>query len=82
MNPIAQLDEVVALLTKHQIKFKQLLPRTEERERHGTRFRCVTLERLIQLKHAAGRPKDFEAIAELQALLEARRKRGQSTPGN
>ena len=30
------------------------------------------LERLIQLKRAAGRPKDLEAIAELQALLEER----------
>jgi len=34
----------------------------------------VTLERLIQLKRAAGRPKDLEIIAELQALLEERRK--------
>ena len=32
------------------------------------------LERLIQLKRAAGRPKDFEVIGELQALLEERRK--------
>ena len=29
---------------------------------------CVTLETLIRLKTAAGRPKDFEAIAELQSL--------------
>jgi hypothetical protein len=29
----------------------------------------VTLEKLIQLKRAAGRPKDLEAIAELEALL-------------
>jgi predicted nucleotidyltransferase len=33
----------------------------------------VSLEKLIQLKRAAGRPKDFEAIAELQALLDERR---------
>jgi hypothetical protein len=32
--------------------------------------RRTTLEKLIQLKRAAGRPKDLEAIAELQALLE------------
>jgi hypothetical protein len=38
----------------------------------------VTLEKLIQLKRAAGRPKDLEVIAELQALLEERR-RGAST---
>ena len=34
----------------------------------------VTLEKLIQLKRAAGRPKDLEAVAELLALLEERRK--------
>jgi len=28
------------------------------------------LERLIEVKRAAGRPKDFEAIAELEVLLE------------
>jgi hypothetical protein len=36
----------------------------------GISCRVVTLERLIQLKRAAGRPKDLEVIAELQALLE------------
>jgi hypothetical protein len=29
---------------------------------------------LIHVKRAAGRPKDFEAIAELEALQEERRK--------
>jgi predicted nucleotidyltransferase len=40
----------------------------------GVKFFCVGLERLIQLKRAAGMPKDLEAIAELQVLLEERRK--------
>ena len=31
---------------------------------------CVTLPRLILLKRAAGRPRDLEAIAELEAILE------------
>ena len=44
----------------------------------GLEFLCVTLERLIQLKRAAGRPKDFEAIAELQAILEERKSTGLS----
>jgi len=35
----------------------------------------MSLERLIQLNRAAGRPKDLEVIAELQALLEERKKR-------
>jgi predicted nucleotidyltransferase len=43
------------------------------------RCRFVTLEKLIQLKRAAGRPKDLEAIAELQALLEERSKRESSS---
>ena len=55
--------------------YEQLLPHTIEVEAFGVRIKCVALERLIQLKRAAGRPKDLEAIAELQALLEERRKR-------
>ncbi len=31
---------------------------------------CLDLEKLIETKRAAGRPKDFEAIAELEALRE------------
>jgi len=55
--------------------YEQLVPHTVVMEAFGLRCHCVTLERLIQLKRAAGRPKDFESIAELQALLEERRKR-------
>jgi predicted nucleotidyltransferase len=55
--------------------YEQLLPYSSELEAFGVRIRCVTLERLIQLKRAAGRPKDWEALAELEALLEERRKR-------
>jgi predicted nucleotidyltransferase len=54
--------------------YEQLLPFSEEMEAFGVRCRFVTLERLIQLKRAAGRPKDLEVIAQLQALLEERRK--------
>ncbi len=38
----------------------------------GVACRCLGLERLIQVKRAAGRPKDLEAIAELEAILEER----------
>ncbi len=54
--------------------YEQLLPFTEEATAFGLACRVVTLERLIQLKRAAGRPKDLQVIAELQALLEERRK--------
>jgi hypothetical protein len=36
-------------------------------------YNVVTLPALIRLKRAAGRPKDLEAIAELEALLEEQR---------
>ena len=55
--------------------YEQLLPYSSAAQAFGTKFQCVGLERLIQLKRAAGRPKDLEPIAELQALLEERRKR-------
>jgi hypothetical protein len=32
----------------------------------------LSLQKLIDVKRAAGRPKDLEAIAELEALLEER----------
>jgi len=35
---------------------------------------CLDLPWLIRVKRAAGRPKDLEAIAELEALLEERNK--------
>lgn len=53
--------------------YEELLSHTEEVETFNVRCRFVTLEKLIHLKRAAGRPKDFEALAELQALLEERR---------
>ena len=52
--------------------YEQLLPCTQEVTAFGVSCRVVTLERLIQLKRAAGRPKDLDALAELQALLEER----------
>ncbi|HEY1379776.1 MAG TPA: hypothetical protein VGF55_23440, partial [Gemmataceae bacterium] len=55
--------------------YADVLPFSQEIEAFSAKFRVVTLERLIQLKRAAGRPKDLEALAELQALLEERRGR-------
>ena len=37
---------------------------------YGVRCLCVDLPTLIATKRAAGRPKDLEAIAELEALRE------------
>ncbi len=54
--------------------YEQLLPHSVEMVLFGVKCRCATLDRLIQMKRAAGRPKDMETIAELQLLLEERRK--------
>jgi predicted nucleotidyltransferase len=54
--------------------YDDLLPFSEELTVFSVSCRFVTLERLIQLKRAAGRPKDLEVLAELQALLEERRR--------
>ena len=48
--------------------YEALLPHTEQREVLGRLCRFVDLETLIRLKRAAGRPKDLERIAELEAL--------------
>ena len=50
--------------------FDELLPHSIVVEAFGVRCRCLDLPHLIHVKRAAGRPKDFEAIAELEALLE------------
>ncbi len=52
--------------------YDALLPYCVPLEVYGTRIQCIGLERLIYVKRAAGRPKDFEAIAELEALREER----------
>lgn len=50
--------------------YHDLLPSTLILNAFGRSVRCLTLPKLIEVKRAAGRPKDFEAIAELEVLLE------------
>lgn len=50
--------------------YEELLPFAEPLELFGQECLCLGVKRLIEVKRAAGRPKDFEAIAELQAILE------------
>jgi predicted nucleotidyltransferase len=52
--------------------YDDLLPHAVRFPLFGVECFCLGLERLIQVKRAAGRPKDFEAIAELEAILEER----------
>jgi predicted nucleotidyltransferase len=57
-------------------RYEDLLPHTVEVEAFGVPCRCLGLEKLIAVKRAAGRPKDLEAVAELEAIWEERRKLG------
>jgi hypothetical protein len=50
--------------------YEDVLPDTIEVDVFGVTCRCVTLPKLIALKRAAGRPRDFDAIAQLEVLLD------------
>lgn len=50
--------------------YPDLLPHSFEIEAFAVKFKCIDLPTLIRLKRAAGRPRDLEALAELQALQE------------
>jgi predicted nucleotidyltransferase len=56
--------------------YQQLLPFSADATAYGVRMKIVTLEKLIELKRAAGRPKDTEIIAQLEALRQEKRKLG------
>lgn len=50
--------------------YEQLLPDAITIEVGGIQCLCLGLDRLIQVKRAAGRPKDLETIAELERIRE------------
>ena len=52
--------------------FEALLPHAQRIGVYETECYVLGLERLIEVKRATGRPKDLEAIAELERILEAR----------
>jgi hypothetical protein len=52
--------------------YVDLLPLSHEVTLFGRQCRCATIDALIRMKRAAGRPKDFEAIAELELLRDER----------
>jgi len=55
--------------------YEELLPHTLVLEVFDTRCLCLDLESLIRVKRASGRPKDLEAISELESLLREREDR-------
>lgn len=58
-------------------RYEDLLPDCITIKVFGVACLCLGLERLIQVKRAAGRPRDLEAVAELEAILEERAARGE-----
>jgi hypothetical protein len=52
--------------------FLALAPHAIEVQVFGVTCLCLDLPKLVEVKRAAGRPKDLEALAELESLLEQR----------
>lgn len=52
--------------------YEDLEPHSIVLDPFGLACRFLGLEKLIEVKRAAGRPRDLEAIAELEAILEER----------
>lgn len=53
--------------------YRDLISHSFEVDAFGVRFQCVDLPTLIRIKEAAGRTRDYEAVAELRALLDETR---------
>jgi hypothetical protein len=53
--------------------YAQLLPHTQSVDVYGTPCLCLDLDELIRVKKATARPKDFEAVAELELIRNRRR---------
>lgn len=56
--------------------YEELMNHAERHEAFGYAFRVVTLAKLIELKRAAGRRKDLEAIAELELIRDRTPRQG------
>ena len=53
--------------------YMELLTETVEMAAFGVGVRCLNLDKLIEVKSAVGRAKDFDAVAELCVIREERR---------
>jgi hypothetical protein len=65
LGPIDLLGEIPGGGT-----YADLIPSSVELRIFAGATKCLSLEQLIRAKRAAGRPKDVEALAELEALRE------------
>lgn len=55
--------------------YEDLLPHAVRLDVFGVSCLCLDLDTLIRTKRAAGRPKDYEALAEIEIIREERDKR-------
>ena len=53
--------------------YENLLPHSSVMTMLDASCRCLNLDKLIEVKRAAGRPKDFEAVAELEGMRNERK---------
>jgi hypothetical protein len=60
--------------------YENLVSHSSPIEIFGETCRCLDLPALIQAKRATGRPRDLEVLAELEALLEERRRLDSTGP--
>ena len=67
-GPIDLLGELTGIGS-----FSEVLANSVTAQLFGAEYRFLNLEALIASKRAAGRPKDFEAIAELEAIKQERK---------
>ncbi|MGH2583584.1 MAG: nucleotidyltransferase [Dehalococcoidia bacterium] len=65
LGPLDLLGEIIGGGGYHE-----LVEHTVEADVFGVQCRCLDLGSLIRVKRATGRPKDLEAISELEAMLE------------
>jgi predicted nucleotidyltransferase len=72
-NPV-----VVDLFVRSPMRFEDLYARSEVKTVNGDEVRVASLDDLISLKRAVGRPQDLVDIAELEAI---RKVRSEGSPG-
>jgi predicted nucleotidyltransferase len=48
--------------------YRELRPHSQEVDLFGVHFQCLGLNKLIEVKRAAGRARDLQAVAELESL--------------
>jgi predicted nucleotidyltransferase len=51
--------------------YEELVADSVHLEIFGRSVRCLSLEQLVRAKRAAGRPKDLEVLAELEAIRDS-----------